>query len=115
MNKRFKFLSKPRSSMSIVFSTNGLYVVILSKAVRLKMLRGTKIFYGKASIDNQGWDNTHVLMLLRQWWEEEDDKMLLSKLQESPKGQIPLVRVNSQLLIDFNSAKEEFVKQLFED
>ena len=115
MHKRFAYLEKKQSSLAVILSPNGIYVVVTSKRYRRKMLKGTKLFVGKVTVASKTYSNAAILDNIRMWWEGIDDEVLFKRLLNSPHGQKPITNFDNILFVNFNTSADDFMRTLFLD
>ncbi len=114
MSQRYSFLSKQRTELLVVFSSGGMFVILLSRRARTKMLRDNKVFVGRARTAQKDYDDSYRLELLREWWESIDEKVLYDRIYNAPKNKVTIVNFDNKLFINFNESKtNSLIAQLF--
>ncbi len=114
MSQRYSFLSKQRTELLVVFSSGGMFVILLSRRARTKMLRDNKVFVGRARTARRDYDDSYRLELIREWWESIDEKVLYDRIYNAPKNKVTIVNFDNKLFINFNESKtDSLIAQLF--
>ena len=113
--KPYLYLSKKRTQLSVVFTSNGLFCVLVSTRVRNKFLRDKNIFIGKVNVAYGDYDDSYKMELIREWWEGVDDEAIITRLKNVPSGQsLPVLNFDNKIFISFKIVeKNELVSWLF--
>lgn len=103
---RLNFLRKKNLTLTIMFSYDGIYIIIKNKFPRFKMLKNDEIIYGRCKSLRNEWSNGYIVDLIRGWWESINEEVFITNYINAPAGSKPFSTFGDELFINFNVSSD---------